>query len=133
MQWLKLTPVALMVLVASCEKGTCPTIGCYPKITMEFANAISTQYHLSVAVIGRTYEASCPSNDFGVTEGIDTCSLSKFELIGVDLGHGNVSSLSMSISIDGQAPISASATLMGIQNSKGCDLVCYTHEGVVKN
>lgn len=133
MQWLKLAPVALMVMGASCEEGTCPTIGCYPKITMEFANSVSGQYHLSVVVSGRTYEASCPSNDFGISEGIETCSLSKFDLIGVDLGHANVSSLPVSISIDGLPPIAANATLTGIQNSKDCDLVCYTHEGVVNN
>jgi hypothetical protein len=133
MQWIRLTPVVLMVIGASCEKGTCPTIGCYPKITMHFANAVPAQYRLSVAVIGRTYEASCPSSNFGVTEGIDTCSSSEFELVGVDLGHADVSNLPVSISIDGLPQIAAKANLTGIQNSKECDLICYTHEGVVNN
>jgi len=133
MRWLKLTPVLLMVLGASCDKSTCPTIGCYPKITMEFAKAVPAQYHLSVVVIGRTYEASCPGNNFGISEGIDTCSSSKFELVGVDLGHGDVSNLPVSISVNGSSPIAAKANLKGIQNSKDCDLICYTHEGVVND
>ena len=133
MQWLRLTPVALMVIAAACEKSVCPDIGCYPKITMTFANAVPAPYQLTVVVIGRTYEASCPSNNFGLTEGIDTCSSSNFELVGVDLGHADVSNLTVSTSIDGSPPIAAKADLIGIQNSKECDLICYTHAGVVTN
>lgn len=133
MQWRKLSLVVLMLMGASCGKKSCPDIGCNPKITMEFANPIQAQYHLSVVVAGRTYDASCPSNNFGITEGIDTCSLSGFELIGVDLGHANVSNVAVSISIDALTPIAANAALTGVQNSTECDLVCYTHEGVVNN
>lgn len=133
MRWLELTPVMLLTLGACSENSVCPTVGCLPKITMEFATMIPAQYQLSVMVAGRTYAASCPSSNFGISQGIDTCSSSGFELVGVDLGHGDVSTLPVSVAIDGSTPIAAKASLAGIQNSKECDLVCYTHDGVISN
>jgi len=117
----------------SCHNAVCPTIGCLPKISMEFANAIPDQYQLSIVVAGRTYQASCPSNGFSGRDGIDTCSSSGFELVGVDLGHADNGTLPLSVSIDGSSPIAAQAKLSGIQNSRDCDLVCYSHQGVVNN
>jgi hypothetical protein len=100
---------------------------------MELASAIPGQYQLSVVVTGRTYQASCPSNDFSVRDGIDTCSSSGFELVGIDLGHAENATLPVSVSIDGSSPIAAQAQLSSIQNSRDCDLVCYSHRGVVNN
>ena len=67
------------------------------------------------------------------TIGCQTCTSSGFELVGVDLGHGDNSNLPISVSLDGSSPILVQASLAGIQNSRDCDLVCYSHQGVVNN
>jgi hypothetical protein len=54
-------------------------------------------------------------------------------LSGVDLGHGSNGVVELIVTVGVSAPISVSATLDGITNSRDCSLVCFRHTGTVDN
>jgi hypothetical protein len=123
------------VLVGACSSsGVCPTIDCQPEIELTYQTVINGAYSLSVALNGKSFTAECPM-DAGVnlTVGIASCGGSGLTISGVDLGHGTNDAVSVSVSIDDATPVSVSATLENITNSRDCPVVCYVHQGTVAN
>lgn len=118
---------------AACSTSSvCPTIGCFPRITMTYEAAVAGAYNLTVSADTMTFQASCPTNSSS-TPAISRCDQDGFELTGLDLGHGANESVTLGVSIGTAAEVTASARLTGIANSRDCDLVCFNHTGVVAN
>ena len=126
--------MALLVglLCTGCTSGVCPTIGCYPTITLTYDMPIAGSYTASVTVNGSTVQSTCPRGANGDVPGIASCDALGLKVSGVDLGHGSLQTVPVTVSINGGAAVSASASLAGIANSRDCDVVCYQHVGVVK-
>ena len=123
----------LVVLLTGCS-GVCPTINCQPKIGLTFQTAIAGAYSVSIVVDGQAFSTECPMDtSMSQTVGIDACNGSGLTISGVDLGHGTNETITVSVSIDSGSPLSVSATLENVVNSRDCPLVCYVHQGTVAN
>jgi hypothetical protein len=125
---------ALALTGGGCSQKTCPTIACVPRISLSYSNAVPDPYRLSVQVNGTSVVENCPAtrSDLGLTPGIASCDGSHAVVTGVDLGHGDNGFIAFSVSFGGPVFLT-NASLLGITNSRDCDLVCYEHAGEVQN
>jgi hypothetical protein len=129
-----MTFVALLP-IAACRSSVCPTIACAPQIAISYAMKKASPYQLAVSVRGMDFSAACPNAlaEVGtpVGVGITSCDQNGFVVSGVDLGHGDNSTVDLSVSFDGNAAMQVQATLQYIANSRDCDLVCFDHTGTL--
>jgi hypothetical protein len=131
-----LTLTALSCLVSACKEGTCPTIDCEPKIVLSMTSAVQNPYAVMVSVADQTLSAQCPQAadpSKRHTARIDSCDSSSVVVSGVDLGMGANQTVLVRVSISGGAPLSATAQLTGITNSRDCVPICFVHEGTIPN
>jgi hypothetical protein len=118
----------------SCSSNVCPTIACTPELTLTFATPIGAPYHLYLSVGRNIFEAYCPAEEPGRPgPTFRSCDSTVVIIDGIDLGHGANSTIDLTVAIDSGPQISVTASLTGISNSRGCDLVCYMHSGVINN
>src|SRR5262249_11350020 len=121
----------LVCLQLNCRSGTCPTIGCQPQVQLMYQNSIVGSYHLAVTYENAVYEADCPLMSAVPITGIKSCDGGGLLLTGVDLGHGSNDTVELSVSIDSGTPLTVTATLHGLLNTRDCDIVCFDHRGTV--
>lgn len=129
-----------LVLVAAALGGcsrtySCPTIGCQPQLRLTYRRTVAAPYHVAVTFGGQTSEADCPKTGGpqGLETGIKSCDEAGVLVTGIDLGQGSNETVNVTVAIDGAAPLSATARLEGIINSRDCDLICFDHRGTVEN
>ena len=79
-----------------------------------------------------SFEADCPGAP-AASPGIRSCDSTGVLVTGVHLGDGTNDTVALTVSIDSSAPVTVSAMLERILNSRDCDLVCFDHRGTVPN
>jgi hypothetical protein len=137
----RLTSVAMIscaALLLSCGKE-CPTVGCRPEITIEYETAISQPYEVSVRVGSFMANETCPKTTNSTPPGLDTgtvlCDGSHVLVQGLNLGHGDVATIDVEVTItaNGATVIERTvvATLSRVLNSTECDEPCYLHRGTL--
>lgn len=131
----RLIPFILLVVSSglACSQGVCPTIACQPQVQLTYENSVAGPYHLYVNFHGVVFETDCPKTTTDRTIGIKSCDADGFLVTGVELGHASNDTLDLLVGIDGAMPISVTATLHGILNSRDCETVCFDHRGTVAN
>ena len=130
-----------MICAFGCTEKTCPTIGCRPRITIDYGAPIDQAYSLEVTVGSFHGNVSCPQNIDATAPGVDKgtilCDSSQFSVLDVNLGHGDVSTVSLDVKIVGMngqdlVPLTTiHPMLTSIQNSTDCDVPCYQHHGTL--
>jgi hypothetical protein len=129
--------LACVALTCSSSPASCPTVACQPTITLNFRQAVPGDYAALIVLQNVTYQVTCPSNGPPTDSPPRlTCDGNGITLTGIDLGHGDVEQLDMTVElITGDAAIvyPVTVTMMSIANSIDCELVCYQHTGTVGN